>query len=358
MPRSLVLSLTLICSLSLECISTADENMPSAEPRTTATAEISTPKPEPSLTTEQVQEAIDQLAAPQFSVRQKSLDVLKSANAEQIALLAAATENHSDNEVAKRCIELLTRIYATGDRDSNVVRQASEAIEIAANSERWFIAEAAQDALERHWKRRVEIAMLELQMLGGNMSPRDPAKLWERTPGSYQSSPTSSDHLKVFVDEFWKVDEYAISLLQRLTPLLHHSFIPGRSRLSFVLIDGHTQTPEEIAQIKGLFGDTNVMSRGQVYLGIVHQSSNADNTGVQIDQVGPDSSAFKAGLEVGDKLEKFEDKPLKEFDDLIELLKAHKINDEVTFKVYREDYSTPGRRFDVKVKLYGWYERP
>ena len=251
----------------------------------------------------------------------------------------------------------MIRIYATGERDSSVVRQASEAIEMAANSERWFIAEAAQDALERHWKRRVEIAMLQLQLLGGNMSPRDPALLWKRGPGSYQASPTSTDHLKVFVDEFWKADEYAISLLKRLTPLLNHSFIPGRSRLSFVLIDGHKQTEEEIAQIKAMLGDTNVMSRGQVYLGIVHQSSNTDGPGIEINQVGPDSSASKAGLEVGDILLECEDKPLKEFDDLIELLKTHKINDEVTFEVYRNDFRTPGKKFDVNVKLYGWYER-
>lgn len=360
MPRSLVLCLTLICSLPLECISTADEIALSKAPPVAAKAEVSSPTPEPSLTTEQVREAIQHLAAPQYSVRQKSLDILKSVNAEQISLLAEATEEHSDGEVARRCIELMTRIYATGDRDSSVVRQASEAIEIAANSERWFIAEAARDALERHWKRRVEIAMLELQKLGGNMSPRDPAKLWERNSQSYQSSPTSTDHLKVFVDEHWKADEDAISLLRRLTPLLYHSFIPGRSRLSFVLIDGHTQTPEEIAQIKGIFGDTNVMSRGRVYLGIVHQSNNADDSGIQINQVGPDSSAEKAGLEVGDILLKCEDKPLKEFDDLIELLKTQNVNDEVTFEVYREDFRTPGKTFskEVKVRLYGWYERP
>lgn len=357
MPRSLVLRLTLICSLSLECISTADENALSAEPPVAITADASTLAPGLSLTAEQVHEAIHQLAAPQFSVRQKSLDVLKSVNADQIALLAEATEKHADSEVAKRCIELLTEIYAAGDRDSGLVRQSSEAIEAAVNSERWFVAEAAQDALERHWKRRVEIAMLELQKLGASMRPQDPAMLWERNPGSYQSDPTSDDHLKVFVDEFWKADAQAISLLKRLTPLLHHSFIPGRSRISFVMIDGHTQTPEEIAQFKGMFGDLNVTSRGRVYLGIMHQTSNTDGIGVQIDRVGPDSSAARAGLEVGDVLLKFEDQPLQEFDDLIELLKAHKVHDEVTFEVYRDDFRTPGRRFDVKVKLFGWYER-
>lgn len=359
MPRSIFLSLTLICSLSLECISAADEIASSTEQQAPAAA-FSNSNPEPSLTDERVHAAIAQLAAPQYSERQKSLDVLKSVSAEQIAILAKATETHPDNEVAKRCVELMIRIYATGDRDSHVVRQTSEAIEIAANSERWFIAETAQDALERHWKRRVEITMRQLQLIGANMSPRDPAKLWERSPNSYQSSPTSTEHLKVFADEFWKADEYAISLLKRLTPLLNHGSVPGRSRLSFVLIDGHAQTPEEIAQIKGMFGDLNVMSRGQVYLGIVQQTSiaRAEEAGIWIDQIGPDSSAFKAGLEVGDKLEEFEGKALQEFDDLIGHLKAHKINDEVTFTVYREDYTSPGRRFDVKVKLYGWYERP
>lgn len=357
MPRSIFLSLTLICILPLECISTADEIAPSAAPPVAVKPEVSGQAPALTLTNEQVHEAINQLADPKFSTRQKSLDLLKSVNSEQAKLLAEATENHADNEVAKRCLELLVRIYATGDRDSTLVRLASDAIETAVDSERWFIAEVAQDALDRHWKRRVEIAMLELQLVGANMSPRDPEKLWEQNPDSYQSSPTSNDHLKIFADENWKADTNAVSLLKRLTPLLQHSFMPGRSRVSFVLIDGHKQTDDEIAQIKTILGDTNIMSRGQVYLGIVHQSSNTDNRGIEINQIGPGSSAARAGLQVGDKLEKFEGNALKEFDDLIDLLKTHKINDEVTFTVYRDDYTAPGQRFDVKVKLFGWYER-
>ncbi len=342
------LCLLLFISLSYCGMSLADEPAPSGEAQ----------DPVPALTTQQVNDAIEQLRSPEFAVRQRSIETLQAVSAEQIDLLTQAIQTSTENEIARRCVDLLERRYATGDRDSAVVRQASDALEAAANSDRWFVAEAARDSLGRHWKRRVEITLLELQKMGAGMSPKLPEKLWESNreySGLFnRQDPTSDDHLKIFVDEHWKADAKGFELLRRLMPLVSHDFMTGPSRVSVVLIDGHTQQPEEEAELRAIFGDTRVSSRGAVCLGISHQPQDASRSGVEVSNVQRDSSADRAEIQATDVLLKFDGKTLKDFDELIELLKAFRPGDEVTFQVRRYSERAP---LDVKVKLQGWYER-
>ena len=75
---------------------------------------------------------------------------------------------------------------------------------------------------------------------------------------------------------------------------------------------------------------------------------------MEVSNVQRDSSADKAEIQATDILLKFNGKSLKDFDELIESLKAFRPGDEVTFLVRRYGGRTP---FDVKVKLQGWYER-
>ena len=344
----LILCLPLFFSLSSNGMSLGDDPAPSAEGRDSV----------PALTTQQVNDAIEQLRSPDFVVRQKSMETLQAVNAEQIDLLALAIQTSPENEVARRCVDLLERRYATGDRDSAVVRIASHALEAAAKSDRWFIAEAARDSLERHWKRRVEITVLDLQKMGAGMLPKVPEKLWESNreySGPFnRQSPIGDDHLKIFVDEYWKADARGFELLRRLIPLVSHDFMKGTTRVSVVLIDGHTQQPEEIAQLNAIFGDTRVSKRGRVCLGISHQLQANILTGVEVSNVQVGSSAFTAKIQPSDVLLKFEGSPLKDFDELIEKLKSYRPDDEVTFEVRRYDVR---KSFNVKVKLQGWYER-
>ncbi len=344
----LILCLPLFFSLSSTGKLLADELAPSVEPAESV----------PALTTQQVLDAIEQLRSPEFFVRQRSIETLQAVNAEQIGLLSQAIQASTENEVARRCVDLLERRYATGDRDSEVVRQASEALEAAAKSDRWFVAEAAHDSLDRHWKRRVEIALLELQKMGAGMSPKIPEKLWESNreySGPFnRQSPIDDDHLKIFIDEHWKADAKGFELLRRLVPLVSQDFMTGQSRLSVVLINGHTQQPEEEAELKAIFGDIRVTSRGAVCLGIVSQGQDANRSGVEVGLVQRDSSAFRAEIRAGDLLLKFNGTPLKDFEELVEKLKAFRPGDEVMFQVRRVSERTP---FDVKVKLQGWYER-
>ncbi|MDA1230624.1 MAG: PDZ domain-containing protein [Planctomycetota bacterium] len=350
--RTLTLCLTLLCTLPFEGKSPADEIAPVTESPSAAM---------PALTTEEVRDTIEELGSAQFTERQKSLDALRSINAEQIALLADTIENHSDNEVAKRCVELLERKYAAGDRDSAIVRAASEGLEAAAKSERWFVAEAAQDSLARHWKRRVEITLLELQKLGVPMRPRNPEVLWNASQENVwpnRRGPTDDNFLKIFVDEYWNAGPKGFELLGRLSSLVQHDFMASQSRLLLVVIDGHPLQQEEIAGLEAIFGDTRVSKRGRVMLGISHHllnnGFNGPDEGVNVSGVEDKSSAHVAGIKTHDSLLKFDGSPLRDFDELIELLKTFRPGQEVTFEVRRSNIEAP---FDIKVKLKGWYER-
>ncbi len=328
--------MTLIISQPFTGMLQADEILQNAGAPESAPAAIAAPDPVPQLTNAQVSDTIERLRSPEYSVRQESIELLKSISTEQISLLAEAVRQHPDSEVARRCVELLERRYAAGDRDLAIVRRSSEALEAAIKSDRWFVAEAARDSLERHWKRRVEIAVLELQELGVPMSPKDPTKLWE---GSNEFSgpwnrpgPTSDNHLKIFVDEYWKAGPRGFELLHRLSSLVSHDFMSGASRVSMVLIDGHTLEQEQIAELKAIFGDTRVSERGRVCLGIAHQSLNSGRGGVEVSEIQRDSSAAKADIRQDDVLLEFEGKPLRDFDELIGALKAYRPDDEVTFR--------------------------
>lgn len=310
------------------------------------------------LTADQFQTAIDGLGSSEFTVRQRSMEMLKKITAEQIPLLAMAIQDNPNNEVARSCVELLERRYATGDRDSLVTRQASEALESAAKSERWFVAEAARAILERHWKRRVEIACKELQKLGVPMEPRDPVKLWEATQydaGPFgRPDPISDRHLKIHIDEYWTSSPARFAMLTRLSPLVSENFLTAASQVSVYLIDGHPLKQEEISELNAVFGETRVQARSRVCLGISNDRQTNAGNGVMVGGVSPGKSADNAGILESDLLLRLQGEPLKDFDHLIETLKAYRPGDEVTFVVQRFSVRSS---FEVKVKLQGWYER-
>jgi len=349
MTRCDLISFLATCSVLLSAgIALPDETAPS-NPETRASVEI---------TSEQLHEAISGLGSAEYSVRQRSMELLKNVTAEQIPVLGKAILNHPNNEVAQRCIELLEQNYTTGDRDSGLTRRSSDALELAAKSDRWFVAEATREILERHWKRRVEIACVELQAMGVPMSPKEPSRLW--IPDHYDGgpfgrrNPISDRSLKIYADEYWKSTPEHFVLLRRLSPLVSHNIGVVGSQVAVYLLDGHPLRQEEVAELKTIFGDTLVQERGRVCLGISHWPQDAGRTGVMVSGVAQDSSADKANIRENDTLLQFDGKPLKDFDQLIESLKAFRPGDEVTFLIQRFG-GQPS--IEVKVKLQGWYER-
>lgn len=68
--------------------------------------------------------------------------------------------------------------------------------------------------------------------------------------------------------------------------------------------------------------------------------------GLLVAEVSPLSGAYKAGIQRNDIITKFDDQPVKEFNDLEEIKNKHKPGDEVTVEVYRD-----GETLKLKVVL-------
>ena len=101
--------------------------------------------------------------------------------------------------------------------------------------------------------------------------------------------------------------------------------------LSPVLSPGRAQVPDAPAK-----------RPPKVTLGIVADPApkDADQGGVVVREVGPDSPAAKAGLKTGDVIVKVGDKDVKDFDDLVNTLAQHKPGDKLSVQVRREGKET------------------
>ena len=319
------------------------------------------------------------LSAPEFSRRQQAVQSLRSLTetTEGIRALGQAIETHPDPETVRRVVDVLEIAYRDTDFREPQAFEVSEILERASVSGRWYLAEAAREILDRLWKRRVEIAITELNRLKIPMEPRDPTLLWqasERQSSMFAADPTSNQHLKIYIDETWPADPKAFQLLQRLEGLAAWSRIGG-GLISLYKIDGNALTVEQTALLKGIFGDLRIQERGRVCLGILQESMFESGQGVLIGRVEKGSSADLAGLKSGDMILALNGEELSDFEDLVKLLRQFKVGDTITMTVLPQVF-TPRRNFgvpyppeeplesekgrqqprDIKVRLRGWYE--
>lgn len=190
----------------------------------------------------------------------------------------------------------------------------------------------------------------------------------------FGADPTSDQHLKIYIDETWPTDPRAFQLLQRLQGLAVWSRIGG-GLVSLYKIDGNPLSVEQTALLKGIFGDLRIQERGRVCLGVLQDGLVDGGVGVPIGRVEKDSSADRAGLKSGDLIQALNGQKLRDFDDLVKLLRQFKVGDTITMTVLPQVF-TPRRGFgvpfppdeppnpddgtrtpkEVKVTLRGWYE--
>ena len=85
--------------------------------------------------------------------------------------------------------------------------------------------------------------------------------------------------------------------------------------------------------------------RGRPFLGISPDPSYDEEAakfynapvGILVQQVIPFSGAYKAGIQPGDIITKFDGKPVKNLNELNELKDKHKPGDKVIVEIYREE---------------------
>lgn len=317
-----------------ESISPADSSQDaSSEGGSTQAAAVSTPS-QP-LSPAAAQALIDDLSAATFTQRQSAARALRPhiTQPELLRVISAALQAETQPERIRRLVELLEESFRTSDYRSAAAALTAETLEQAAASDKWYLSEAAQKVLERLWRRRVEVAVLELRRLRVPLEPTDPQELW-RMADSRQPLPggqASRQPMRIYIDEHWPADPRAFALLGRLRGL-GNSQVIGGGLISIYRLEGHPLTVEQTAVLKGIFGDFRVQDRGRVCLGVTSDTMGA-STGVRIGAVQPGSSADKAGLKAGDFVSSLNGIPLSGFEELVTLLRDYKVGDKVTLRI-------------------------
>jgi hypothetical protein len=308
----------------------------------------------------EITQLVSDLGSPEFARRQAAVATLRNAKGQQLQEICKVLETGKDSEAARRIIEVLELRYEQAPLDSDDVRITSEAIEKSAHSERWFVSETARDVLDRHWQRRTEIAVVELVSMNVPLSPKDPSELWKQNPDAPpqmfgQADPTSSRHLKIYIDKSWPGNDRAFELLKRLDSLQTESFMTQPRLVSIYLIDGHPLAIEQVAILKGTFGDTQIAERGRVCLGVLNEPRFGVEEGILVGSVQKGSSADSAGIRSGDLIVAMNGKKLTDFDQLVTQLRSFDVGDKVMLHIRSNGLQDEGGSRSVEVTLKGWH---
>lgn len=321
----------------------------------------SSPETSPDITiSNEINRLITDLGSPEFARRQNAVATLRNAQGQQLQELCKVLETGTDSESARRIVEVLEIRYEQAPLDSDDVRSTSEALEKSAHSERWFVSEAARDVLDRHWQRRTEIAVVELVSMKVPLSPKDPSELWKQNPDAPpqmfgQADPTSSRHLKIYIDKNWPGNDRAFELLKRLDSLQTESFMTQPRLVSIYLIDGHPLAIEQVAILKGTFGDTQIAERGRVCLGVLNEPRFGVEEGILVGSVQKGSSADAAGIRSGDLIVAMNGKKLTDFDQLVTQLRSFDVGDKIMLNIRSNGLQDEGGSRSVEVTLKGWH---
>ncbi|MEZ6063880.1 MAG: PDZ domain-containing protein [Planctomycetaceae bacterium] len=305
-----------------------------------------------------------------FAVRLAASRQLQSVNTEDIAKIAELADSHPSAEVAARLLEILELRYLSEDPDA--VHAASEALESLCASDRLLVAEGAKDCLDRNWKTRVNLAAAELESLGSLIqreTARRPAPFGGVRFGGMLPQ-FQNDELKVFLTEDYTGGSEGLRQFRRMTSLIRPQGM--QLGLGVFVIDGHTLAEADIQQLQNELGVGRVVARGRVALGITGRPSPVPAfPGCLLMEVVRNGSAAAAGLHEGDLITGLGDTPLKDFEDLVERLKAFDVGDTVEVTVIRNFTEhmdqwlfRQSRRGDlenmvpekVSVNLKGWRE--
>ena len=289
------------------------------------------------------------LGSDRFATRQKAISSLRDYPAEQLEQVGKLIHSEGSSEAQRRWIEVLEVRYGSLDLKSEALSYVSESLERDAKAETWFISEAATKVLDKHWKQRVKLAVIELSRLNFPLDPKDPEKLFEPDEERF-GRPTSSNHLKLIVDHTFPTSPEVADLLRRLAPLRSTMFLRSPQLVSLVIVDGHSMPEERLSELRSIFGDIAIQERGPVCLGISPNIQLEDGNGVLVGSVAEGKSADLAGIKEGDRILDLDGVPVVNFDDMVKRLRKYKIGDKVNLTVYSR------KPREVEVTLTGWYE--
>jgi hypothetical protein len=285
------------------------------------------PVPSPDEAT--VQQALRELDHSEWIVRERATHALSRSGPAIVRAVSQRAANGSP-EAAVRAIEVLAQFY--DDPQFAAVDELETALEPLLVA-RGAPGEAARRAWESQRIAREQRAVGHIQALGGSIQFQASERLGLDLDEPIAGIPQIN---YIVIGRRWKGGDEGLKHITRLSQV----------RIIYRVKDAPI-TPAGVQKLDDAGFRSEV--RG-AFLGISgSQPFGGVEEGCMIDMVTPKSPAEKAGLQPGDIVLKFDDKPVKDFNDLIDLLKAAEPNQKVTLTIQRG-----GQQLPLPVELGNW----
>ncbi len=276
-----------------------------------------------------VVQLVAELDAPRFAVREAAMRALMRMGKPAVKPLAKAAEGDS-LEVTVRAIAILQYIYSSVAEDA--VESAELALEDLAESENRSIASRANSVLQANVAVRRKRAIGKIQELGGIFLNK--SSVYDPNDRIILGKSLSALQLGLS----WKGGDQGLRYVKRLANLTRIIFIERTNDIS----------NEALQALTGALPNLTIVHRGPAFLG-VKAFESVFGSPCQIVTVQEGSAAFKAKMKSGDVVVSFDDKPVSDFDALVDLVRDKNPGDTVSVKVVRE-----GKSVILQVTLDSW----
>ena len=281
-----------------------------------------------------VKELIAALSSDEFGVRRQASRELIDAGHSVLPELTKAAQ-HGALERAIRIIGILEANYVSGDTES--VRAADEALEtLSGRLKQPARAARARTILEAHGDIRFEQTIARIREYGAELINE---KAWQaptgRVPNQIFPQAASRELPRVHIDEAWTGGTDGLRWVKRLKSTVFRIYIISDAKL-----------PEQAVQeLMEHMGANQVQLRGTAHLGV----SARPGLRCRISTVTEGDAADRAGMQEDDVIVRFAGEEVRDFEDLITLIKKHDAGDEVDVDILRDE-----QPMTLRVKLGRW----
>jgi hypothetical protein len=255
-----------------------------------------------------------------FAVRESATRKLPSLGPSAIAPVTEIALQ--DNlEAALRAVSILEELYLS--EDTTAFDQAEASLNrLLTQSKLPAVAQKAAQTLENnHFTVTQRRAIAEVRRLGGQIQMQHEFPI--RVNGE-ALRPEQGWAQAAAIDRHWKGGEEGLRHLARL-----------KSLMKIYLVSGHPLSAEAIEDLRIELPDAEIEDRGPAMLGV--GMGLPGSLGCPITKVSSDGAASKAGIMVGDIVVEIDGKPVRQPEDLIELVGEHREGEQLKIVALRSD---------------------
>ena len=309
MCRIRFLALSYLIALAIHAAIAAD---PPAAPQPAAI-------PQPS--TDEIEQWIRDLNAPEFARRETATRRLIAAGPAATNLLVKGAQNGSLETTCR--ITTILRAWYTSGKDE-LIEPAEAAFEQLVESKNRHIASRAVATLEQYATTiRQDRAIAQIKLLGGTIE----VSTFGGRPRF--AGPEDVRTFIVILGRSWRGGEEGLKYLRRVSGLTQLYLLQDQTN-GKIVTPGVTQ--DSIDELRRALPILNVDYRGPAFLGI----KTLPNIPIcHIHEVPADTPADRAKLMAGDVVIAFDDKPVTSFPDLVKLIGSKQPGDVIKLEVLR-----------------------